>query len=128
MRELKFRAWDKHEKRLIGSSEFDGLYSYAESPELNFWLNNPNTVVMQYTGLLDRHGKEIYEGDLVRRNERAKEYKEKWLDEVQEVYWNDEKALFALKGKENWGLIWQMEVIGNIYENPNLLNKLEKDK
>ena len=65
MREIKFRAWDLKEKEMIDSITFDTLFSFAESAELNFWLDNKNHITMQYTWLKDKNWKEIYDGDIM---------------------------------------------------------------
>jgi hypothetical protein len=75
--------------------------------------------LMQYTGLLDKNGKEIYEGDIVKRDN----------NDISVIYWNLKTTGFILtpnhtklRGEVVLGLLHtQMEVIGNIYENPNLL-------
>ena len=126
MRDIKFRAWDKVEKRLIPDYEFDGLLSYAESAELSMWLNNPNIELMQYTGLKDSKGKEIYESDIVK-------VKNEWNEEsAHVVYWGSEYDYPAFDLRPT--LIdelnslsevicgqYEYEVIGNIHESPNLI-------
>lgn len=75
--------------------------------------------VMMWTGLLDSHGKEIYEGDVV-----------KPIDVIRcpyVVFWETDLAMWRVKATQNIYFRWQKladhswEVIGNIYENPELV-------
>ena len=107
MREIKFRAWDIDGKIMcFGQVALDAI-PLAEI--------NPEVKIMQYTGLLDRTGKEIYEGDIVKfGNWKPKEI----------VYYYKNFAGFSLKDTDCWLLDYdtkEMEVIGNIYENPELI-------
>ena len=66
MREIKFRAWLEPEKKMN-----NGLFGLRSDGEVSFQSNNPefNVILMQYTGLKDKNGKEIYEGDIVVKKE-----------------------------------------------------------
>jgi hypothetical protein len=114
-REIKFRAWNKEENEMCIST------SHLES-----WFNQPHYIPLQYTGLKDKNGKEIYEGDIVKL----------WFDEGEEVFWNSFLVKFFegcficefLQGDteeypifEYWNDSKDLEIIGNIYENPELL-------
>ncbi len=116
MREIKFRAWDKANNR---------FYNLVETrvPELNHG-DDDGVIYMQYTGLKDKNGKEIYEGDILRTD--------KGINAV--VYWSNSGACFMVKYHNIWStkIGWYIyknlrmfapksEVIGNIYENPELL-------
>lgn len=134
MRTIKFRAWDKKRKVMQGDAEAvpDESYSagiFGEAVCLNSVIElaiEQNQVLMQYTGLLDKHGKEIYEGDIVKYCQ--------WIDcpnnpkrewETGNVFWDNNKARFTISNNEIWGMIYntyQYEVIGNIYENKELLD------
>lgn len=86
------------------------------------WLNDSN--VMQYTGLKDKGGKEIWEGDVVRCTTNFSTKTQALKTEV--TY---EQGMFGVKWKEHSGnemlklSAFETEVIGNIYENPELVEK-----
>jgi uncharacterized phage protein (TIGR01671 family) len=117
-REIKFRAWDKKNKEWFGAGNpnsltFVGFTIFGEctmlcTPRLE---EIANMEIMQYTGIKDKEGVEIYEGDILKWN--AKE----WGCEFNEVVEWDFELLNARK--YDWAE-W-CEVIGNIYENPELL-------
>ena len=116
-RQLKFRAWDNFCSKMITEESFviiNNTYHVflEDGPE---WTST-NCIIMQFTGLLDKNGKEIWEGDVVR-------YENKYLD-VFEVRYNAGSFL-QHGGDGRVDDIWcewdKVEVIGNIYENPNLL-------
>ena len=72
--------------------------------------------IMQYTGLKDKNGKEIYEGDIAKCDNTI------WV-----VRFDDENAQFFIKGGSMTTAVSRLkfgELIGNIYENPDLINKL----
>lgn len=136
MREIKFRAWDKEQKKFIGSN-----YSDNWSNEKNEWWADEGMmmltgiediskkeryVLQQYTGLLDKNGKEIYEGDILNSF-----YKFEGCNGVYLVKWHDDSCGFYPKkfGTHQQKSVsismldlQRCEVIGNIYENPELIN------
>lgn len=119
---IKFRVWDKD--TISGRPQM--VYwktDYAGGCNDDFWEKYGDKHLMQYTGLKDKNGKEIYEGDII---ETKNSYKFV-------VKWNDYCAMWALDGIEGFmmklpdgSILPQNEcckVIGNIFENPELLNQ-----
>lgn len=113
-REIKFRAWNKSnsdpKERMIYQALLDANGKVL-MPDGDSW----GIPVMQYTGLKDKSGKEIYEGDIV-LGQRTK----------YEVVWNDECARWGLLDGENYPVAIhhggkKLMVLGNVYENPELL-------
>lgn len=127
---IKFRAWD-------GKQMFDtGMYQSCDPDTVKMWCNVRHDYyeLMQYTGLLDKNGVEIYEGDVVKMDEESRhapteklivehygcEYYLKPIDSPMYIctlkdgcsdYLGNYKASHGLAGT----------VIGNIYQNPELI-------
>jgi uncharacterized phage protein (TIGR01671 family) len=120
MREIKFRAWDNdmHEWTTAFDMDNDGVVYPAVTP----YSNNPDIRIMEYTGLHDKNGKEIYEGDIVREVLWRQEQTD---DVLGKVHWSDGNAGFWVSGRSvlTEGYTQDLEVIGNIYENPELLER-----
>ena len=115
-REIKFRAFDKEAKTMheVSSIDFDNKQIFIQEEIFDVWLNLEDVILMQFTGLYDKNDKEIYEGDIVRISPKEKSAV---------TY---EKGSFYVKAKEgNFRLgNWKketLEVLGNIYENLELL-------
>ena len=136
MRPIKFRAWDKKRKLFVGS---DYPNNWGNDKD-EWWTDtalmdlvgiekineNERFVVQQFTGLLDRKGRMIYEGDILAEGAQLLgPLVVKWDQglcgyELRNKGGNLSEHLLDLSGPNDLGQnIW--EVIGNIYEHPNLL-------
>lgn len=116
-REIRFRAWDggkMHYNVLAGH----GDYAADHEDDVIWWWHEPPKAIMQYTGMTDKNGADIYEGDVVRSM---------YGDCV--VRWNDNECGFEQRAPDGLGFVLDIdeqrhyEVIGNIYENPELLKQ-----
>ena len=109
----KFRAWDKKHKEMV---LFDSFY------ELQKWCRTEEELksfeILGFTGLTDKNGKEIYEGDVVKSD---------WLDDKQRIL--NAEVVFSIGRFTCRGLTYdlykypELEVIGNKFENPELLEE-----
>ena len=122
-RELKFRVWDKHLKIFVNLN-IGGLRSdYSLDDYLDDTFNDPISVfeVQQFTGLKDKNGVEIAEGDIIQYQDGS--HQAPFYDKVV-VEWvseNDGWVYSGWKFCDNFLQGGEFQVVGNLLENPELL-------
>lgn len=126
MREIKFRAWDREKKKMLhwgsGIIYIDHHLNIQSAPHQAYYTYDPtvkNPSLMQFTGLQDSKGVDIYEGDICISFELSD-------SEAYMCQWEKEYLGFWFYCKETDTYLGcasykNLEVIGNIYENPELL-------
>jgi uncharacterized phage protein (TIGR01671 family) len=130
-REIKFRAWDKIDKIMREVTCYNLYDEYVRLDEDNsgnsITRKIDDVILMQYTGLKDKNGKEIYEGDIVRSGKEFNTYtglnSKIYGGKIYEVKNNGWKFYLSP------GSIYEvdrsdLEIIGNIHENPEILKEL----
>jgi len=137
MREIQFRAWDKkykamREENFTDPEDNDTKMLFLDTSG-RVWTEGNSTglddasdrfIPIQYTGLKDENGKEIYEGDILECIAK-KEYPEN--NKRDEVRFSDDSAFVVSTSLPlTWGGFVSLEIIGNIHENPELLNPAGK--
>ena len=117
-----FRAWDKETKTMNGMAE---IYR-NRNQEIELHPRDENIILMQSTGLVDKEGTEVFVGDIIKCTRGCphevyieKEYGGTYIGGMPAIY---------LKGIRD-GYAWteHEEILGNIYENPELLEDKEVD-
>ncbi|MGD8707119.1 MAG: YopX family protein [Nitrosopumilaceae archaeon] len=144
MSTLKCKAWNKKTKKMFRGGPADLLMDFRDSKiyefdfENNDWNETNDYEILQYTGLKDKNGKKIYEGDIILTqtystrpysvNAKFKRFKavvELVIDTTCDV--SEYRAIIKEKMENyrysSFGDFFDCEVIGNIYENPELLKE-----
>lgn len=131
MKRLKFRAWNKEAEKIVGWDDIKNHYNLLAMLD-PVARDYGKYIVMQYTGLIDTNGIEIYEGDIV----RVMKY-----DNIAEIEY-DGSSFRISQYDRGYGITLKtiidevfedrthrnLTVIGDIYSNPELLNKTRKQK
>jgi len=129
MREIKFRAWNAPLKKMdyspLNAVGFDGRVYYGNADITGFFEN-----IMQYTGLKDRQGRMIYEKDIAEESyinpmtgkKVVDRYVIEWENGIHKM-----KYIGNQKGMDRylWMRLDEIEVIGDVYRNPDLLEAAE---
>lgn len=119
-REIKFRIWDIENKEMLKVQELDfeptfyGGRIAIRLDQYNDYFDTEDMILMQYTGLDDKNGKEIYEGDIVKYENMTGKI----------MFFNGSFIMSNFEETEEWelGVInEELEIMGNIYDNPELL-------
>lgn len=124
---IRFRAWHKKEKKMFDvisiNFHLDGTINtvmlYKDGWE--FLTDGINVILMQSTGLKDKNGKEIFEGDILKYRFTDNNTTKQCI-----VEWSKCHGSFMLFGIEPWlvsvnTILSELELIGNIYENTELM-------
>lgn len=129
MRQIKFRAWDKLNKNWFNPSNtndgagltFDGEIAFCSQSQFGHIdpKNKDRFIVQQFTGLLDKNGREIYEGDILKIEEWDRD------DLIAKVIFCERNVGFRVATGsgvvyENFPSSRYLQVIGNIFETPEL--------
>lgn len=140
-REIKFRVWDNDNKKFCDPQRFvltgDGsLMQIERETVMNHSCDPPEEEVASefltypqgsfvlaglYTGLMDKNGKEIYEGDILEFDNGVSQDYERRIDRGV-VQWNNDWQCWDYHPYNSWDVEREtVEIVGNIYENPELL-------
>jgi uncharacterized phage protein (TIGR01671 family) len=124
MREIKFKLWN------VGLKSWGGIY-LNENEDINEGIESyqkSGDIILQYTGLKDKNGKEIYEGDVI----SFKDLLDIVEREIAPIVWHENTLRLVPQDIEvntrgghyihHWDSLMDIEVIGNIWENPELLD------
>ncbi len=124
MREIKFRAWVEKANKM---ADWDLIKKECDRLSV---LENNDFIFMQYTGLKDKKGVEIYEGDIVKYCNESEYTKKEYWNPIYKLYYKPTKLDYKFIGKgkspDNFAFAleyWpsEIEIIGNIHQNSELL-------
>ena len=127
MRQIKFKIWCEKEKKMYPPIVLQEYMSMSESAQDDIQpAGEKNRLLLEWTGLLDKNGVEIYEGDVVIQVGVKKDGKTRLVRKPRVVEWvyTKSNAGFNLApSPESYAdrTMLRTEIIGNIYENPDLI-------
>lgn len=130
MRTIKFRAWDRYMKCMVDVKTLDfgpkGAECAVDDSDINGDIDG-EWDLMQYTGIKDSNGIEIYEGDILEFQDFVFGGKPRSKRTI--VEWSEGDAAFITGFRNLWKLVeLGAVVVGNIYDNPELLGELTNEK
>jgi uncharacterized phage protein (TIGR01671 family) len=120
---LKFRVWDFSKKKFYF---YSGIFNLANQhqkllPPGSFEQFN-KIEIQQFTGLKDKNNKEIYEGDIVSTFYRSMGWNLSGKNKLGVITWKNKSSCFKIcRDKQQCGITNVIEIVGNIFENPELL-------
>lgn len=138
MRTIKFRAWDEAQQKMVPWEEWNNLTYYWKFFNGSESSEDADLTFMQFTGLLDKNGKEIYEGDIITFTEVDEDSPSgreetntgvvEWVEDIAQwrfIYPSGQRR--ELHFITDFEPVYRCDVIGNIHQNPELL-AVKQDK
>ena len=132
----KFRAWDKVKEIFTNYQIVDGMLYFMDK-HTGAWKRDDKEksfILMQSTGLQDKNGVEIYEGDILKTFSNINKYTDSFAEDIEPKFeyttvvrdgacfkTTYKKRPSYVLNEDSGSMVEHMEVIGNIYENPGLL-------